>query len=213
MAALMPLDVLTPKAGKGPGVLVIHPWWGLNRTTREYAAALAAESFVVGLADLFEGETASTIEDAQAIRDRKRKEPHVKRIARCLTELAANPAVTSGTVGAVGFSFGGYHLLGQLKQLQAPLGAAVVYYATRGIDPTPASPPVLAHFAETDEFESEAGRKKMETALKRAGGLNQSFVYPGTRHWFAEADRPEYVPAAAKLAFERTVEHLRKALG
>ena len=62
----MPLEVLTPKAGKGPGVLVVHPWWGLNRTTRGYGAALAAEGFVVGLADLFEGETASTIEEAGA---------------------------------------------------------------------------------------------------------------------------------------------------
>ena len=208
----MPLEVLTPKAGKGPGVLVVHPWWGLNRTTRGYGAALAAEGFVVGLADLFEGETASTIEEATTIRDRTRKEPHVKRIARCLTELAAHPAATSGKVGAVGFSFGGYHLLGQLRQLQAPLGALVIYYATRGIDPSPASPPILAHFAETDEFESEAGRKKMEAALKRNGGLNESFTYPGTHHWFAEADRPEYAPQAARLAFERTVEHLRRAL-
>jgi carboxymethylenebutenolidase len=38
-------------------------------------------------------------------------------------------------------------------------------------------------------------------------------IYPGVAHWFVESDRPEYEPAAASLAWERTFEFLNKNLG
>ena len=37
--------------------------------------------------------------------------------------------------------------------------------------------------------------------------------YPDTGHWFAEPSRDAYRPAAADLAFERTVTFLRQRLG
>ena len=37
------------------------------------------------------------------------------------------------------------------------------------------------------------------------------YTYPGTQHWFAEIDRPEYDMDAANLAFERTVGFLRRS--
>ena len=44
-------------------------------------------------------------------------------------------------------------------------------------------------------------------------GLDVEFHrYPGTRHWFAEPDRPEHDPAAADLAWQRTLTFLGQHL-
>jgi carboxymethylenebutenolidase len=73
----------------------------------------------------------------------------------------------------------------------------------------------LGHFAERDEW--GADRKKVEKLaadLRAARREVLFYTYPGTEHWFFEADRPEaYQATAAQLAWERTVEFLHKQLG
>ena len=67
----------------------------------------------------------------------------------------------------------------------------------------------LAHFAESDPWVSRSARRNMEHAISSAGCAYLAFDYPGTGHWFAEADRSEaYDAASAELAFERTITHL-----
>ncbi|MEQ1899859.1 MAG: dienelactone hydrolase family protein [Devosia sp.] len=200
------VDVLLPPTGRGPGVLVMHPWWGLNKTIRDYGAALAKEGFVVGLADIFAGETTTKIEDAEKL-IRKYWEAAGPKAAAAFAELAKHPAVTTKALGAVGFSFGGFHLLASLGG-KLPIGAAVIYYATYP-DARLDAAPVMAHFAEHDDFESDADRDALLAKLPKDRG----FIYTGTAHWFAEADRPEYRAEAAQLAFERSVEFLWATIG
>jgi carboxymethylenebutenolidase len=199
------MDILKPAGSKGPGVLVAHAWWGLNRTIRDYGAALAREGFVVGLVDVFGGETTTSIEDAEKL-IRTHWDVADKRLTEGLAELGGSDAVTGAGVGAVGFSFGGFHLLEQLGKA-GPLTKLVTYYATHPLPERHA--PVLAHFAAEDEFESAEDAAAMTAALEASGPANVTYTYPGTKHWFAEADRPEHDASAAKLAFERTVAFLR----
>ncbi|MEQ1770033.1 MAG: dienelactone hydrolase family protein [Devosia sp.] len=200
------MEVLLPKSGRGPGVLVAHPWWGLNATIRAYGQSLADAGFVVGLPDLFAGDVTTEIEGAEKL-IRKHWETAGPLLAAALHDLAAHPAVTNKGVAAIGFSFGGFHLLEALGDASLPLGRLVTYYATHPLPDRHV--PVLAHFAGKDDFESDEDMAALASALARAGSPNASFSYPGTGHWFAEADRPEYDAVAAKLAFERTVAFLK----
>lgn len=200
------MDILLPPSGTGPGVLVAHPWWGLNRTIRDYAAALAEQGFVVGLVDAFSGEVTTEIAQAEQFLGKYMKTAGPV-VAAAVRELAEHRAVTSNGIGAVGFSFGGFQLLRVLDEATLPLNRLVAYYA---VYPLPERHvPVLAHFAGKDDFETDEDMAEMAKALTDAGEPNASFSYAGTAHWFAEADRPEFDAAAARLAFERTVEFLK----
>ena len=70
---------------------------------------------------------------------------------------------------------------------------------------------ILGRVAETDEWEPPVEETmRFGEALRRAGMDATFHVYPGTGHCFEE-DRPDaYDPDAAALAWERTVEFLRR---
>jgi len=195
------LEILLPAVGTGPGVFVVHPWWGRNATVRAYGRALSELGFVVGLPDAFEGDVVTGRDEAQGLLE-KHWQAAPGRLGADFATFAANPAV-AGPVSGVGFSFGGFQLLGLMDSL--PLHRLVTYYADRGV--TLGKVPVLGHFAETDEFQDD--QPGMIRMLEAAGPPGGAIVYPGTRHWFAEKDRPEFDAAAAQSAFERTVAFLR----
>lgn len=194
-------DILLPPSGTGPGVLVAHPWWGLNRTIRDYGAALAERGFVVALPDLFEGDLTTSIETAET-QIRKHWESATPRLDAALDALGEHRAVTGNGLCAVGFSFGGFHLLEAIERGDSRIARLVVYYATHPLPDQHV--PIQAHLAADDPYESQAD---MDALTANLGTMAHS--YAGTTHWFAEADRPEYNRGAATLAFERTVEFLK----
>ena len=198
------MEILLPRAGHGPGVVVTHAWWGLNQTIRDYGAALADRGFVVGLVDLFEGRVTDQIAEAERFSQTDWTVPPSARLVRAIGELAAHDQVDGGGVGAVGFSYSGYHLLGLRSDAALPLRRLVVYYATRKLVPSAVA--TLMHFAADDAFESAQDMRAMTTALADAGPPSAAYSYAVTQHWFAESDRPEYDAGAAQLAFQRTVE-------
>ena len=56
-----------PHVGKGPGVLVLHAWWGLNDTIKAFCTRLADSGFVAFAPDLYHGKIADTIADAEKL--------------------------------------------------------------------------------------------------------------------------------------------------
>ncbi len=58
-----------PRTGAGPGVLVLHAWWGLNDTIKDFCTRLAAEGFLAFAPDLYHGRVAARIEGAERLRD------------------------------------------------------------------------------------------------------------------------------------------------
>ncbi|MFQ6011226.1 MAG: dienelactone hydrolase family protein, partial [Nitrososphaerales archaeon] len=59
--------IASPTApGKYPGIVMIHEWWGLSDQVKSMAHILAGEGYVVFAVDLFDGNVATTPQDARA---------------------------------------------------------------------------------------------------------------------------------------------------
>lgn len=202
-----------PETGKGPGVLVLHAWWGLNPFFKNLCERLAREGFVAFAPDLYHGRIAATIEEAEHLSDQLSQKQANADIDNAIEYLHDQQAVSSSTLGVMGFSLGASFALGVSRERPQDIRAVVLFYGTRPGDYASAQAAYLGHFAESDEYEPASGVKELEMGLRSAHRPATFYTYPGTGHWFFEEDRAEaYNAQAARLAWQRTVEFLRMTL-
>ncbi len=204
------LYLAIPPAGAGPGVLVLHAWWGLIPFFRHCCDRLAHAGFVAAAPDLYHGAIATTIAEAQRLRATLKRPVAFQTILQAAHSLQTHPAVPSDTIGSIGFSLGGHYALWLAEQPTASVSATVTFYGTRGGDYTQSRSAFLGHFAEHDAWVAASGVRKLERTLRAAGREATFHTYPDTAHWFAEEDRPDvYHAEAAQLAWQRTITFLR----
>lgn len=205
--------LVLPPGGSGPGILVLHAWWGLNDFMRGFCQRLASEGYVVLAPDLYHGRTAATIEQADQLSSTLRRKEVEAEISAAAQKLAGLEQVQQPKIGLVGFSLGAFWGLWLSVEQAALVGAAAVFYGNRGLDYSQAQAAYLCHFAETDPFEAASGVKKLERSLRKAQRPAAIYTYPGTGHWFFESDRPDaYQPEAAELAWQRTLAFFKEYL-
>ena len=195
----------------GQGVVVFHPWWGLNEDIVAFADRLSDAGFAVAAPDLYAGPVASTIEEADRLSS-SMDEPAADAIALAAIDRLGDRLGPTSTLGVVGFSLGGAWSMWSPAQRDSVVASVVYYGSIEGPSLTRAKVPVLGHFAETDPYESDDAVAKFEATLRDAGREVTIYRYPGTGHWFAEPSNGAYRGQAADLAFDRTVEFLRRQL-
>jgi carboxymethylenebutenolidase len=160
--------------------------------------------------DLYHGQIATTRERAEQLSSALDDKATYTLINRAVAELQAQPGVQGHPIGVVGFSLGGAWAL----SLKEGVGAIVIYYATMPIEYVSATAPIMGHFAEHDEFEPQENVRQFEQDLHGKGLSIDVNIYPNTQHWFSESNQPGYYdPAAAELAWQRTIEFLQQQLG
>jgi carboxymethylenebutenolidase len=202
----------SPAGGRGPGVLVMHAWWGLNDFFKGLCDRLAGEGFTVLAPDLYGGQVATTIEEATTLSKSLDEQATMAMVQGAIDFLRSHPAVRGDRLGAIGFSMGGYWVVLLSTLRPEAFGAVVVFYGAGEGDFGQARAAYLAHFCEEDEWEPREWVEKMEADMHSAGREATFHYYSGVKHWFFEADRLEHDPAAAELAWERTVEFLKEQL-
>lgn len=194
----------------GPPVLLLHPWWGLNQVIRDLADRLAGDGFTVMAPDMFDGKVLTTKDDAEA-NVKSLTEADGERIRAgvlaALDHLLAHRDTRGDRAGIIGLSFGAMEGT-EVAAARPNIGALVTYYS--GIFEAPEGIAYLGHFAEDDEFDDSAQVSDLQPTLSEGSNAH---IYPGTKHWFIETDRPEFDSDAAELAYSRTVEFLREHLG
>jgi carboxymethylenebutenolidase len=210
----------TPDAATGPGVVVLHAWWGLTEPFRQVCDRLAESGFVALAPDLYRGKTTAQVEEAEVLvaaldQESERVRGDITGALQFLRQYGATrPADGRGAFGLVAFSLGGAYALDMSVNLAEEIAAVVNFYATYpDLDYRGAKAAYLCHFAEHDPYESAESVVQMEQALRAGGKRSTFYTYPGTTHWFFEANRPDaYDAAAAALAWERTIAFLNAEL-
>ncbi len=204
-----------PEKGTGPGVLVLHAWWGLTPDFTAVCDRLAENGFVAMAPGLYlDGATATTIPEAEALLTSQDEATVVGPIVHAAAAQLRNLAqVDYGPLGVIGFSMGAYWALYLAQAFPEEFGAVVAVYGTNDGDFTASNAAFLGHFAEVDEYEPLEGVQALEASVRNAGREGTFHIYPGTKHWFFEPSRPEYDAAAAELVWERTLTFLHVRLG
>ena len=203
-----------PPSGKGPGVLVLHAWWGLNDTMKAFCTQLAESGFVAFAPDLYHGKIADNIADAEAL-GTALDSSHLQAkadIAHAIMFLNDRVGQADFGLAVIGFSLGAYYALDLAAADPEHIRSVVIFYGTGGGDYSSSRAAYLGHFAEEDEFEPQSNIDNLEESLRRAGRPVTFYRYSGTGHWFFEPDRSQaYNQAAASLAWDRTLAFLRRS--
>jgi carboxymethylenebutenolidase len=204
--------IADPKSGKRQGVLVLHAWWGLTDTIKDFCNRLAGEGFTAFAPDLYHGKLATTIQEAETLRDAfdwKNAIPEISTAAEFLQEHCGEP---EKGLAVIGFSMGAFYALNLSTTDPEHVHKVVVFYGTGPADFSKSRAAYQGHFAETDQFEPDSEVTGLEESLRLAGRPISFYRYPETGHWFFEPDRVDaFNPAAAKLAWERTLAFLEES--
>jgi carboxymethylenebutenolidase len=201
-------------AGKLPGVLVVHENRGLNPYIEDVARRLATENFLAfapdGLTSVggYPGDDEKGGKAFQQVDRQKMLEDFV-----AAAQALKNRADCTGKIGVVGFCFGGGVANTLAVRMGADLAAAVAFYgAAPPVEDVPKiKAAILVHHGSMDT-RLVGGWPAYEAALK-ANHVNYSgYVYEGAQHGFHNDTTPRYDEAAAKLAWQRTLEVFNKYL-
>lgn len=205
-----------PASGTGPGVLVLHAWWGLNETIKGVCTRLAEAGFVAFAPDLYHGQVAQTIAEAEVLggtvdANYQQIKAEIAEAAHFLHEQAAP---SERGLAAIGFSLGAFFALALANEAPEQIRSVVLFYGTEGTmdsDFSASQANYLGHFAANDEYEPPSNVALLAESLGRAGRPLTFHTYPDTGHWFFEPDVTQaYNPAAARLAWERTLAFLNR---
>ena len=198
-------------SGKLPAILVIHENRGLNPHIEDVARRFALENFVAFAPDAlfplggYPGDEDKARELFPKLDQAKTREDFVAAV-----KFLEKRPETTGKVGAVGFCYGG-GMVNYLATRLPELAAGVAFYGSApNLEDVPKiKAPLLINSAQTGE-RINASWPGYEAALKAAGVRYERFLYPGTQHGFHNDTTPRYDAAAAKLAWQRTVDFFNK---
>lgn len=185
------------RAGKRPGVLVIHDLWGLGAQPKERARRLAELGYVGLAVDLFGNRLQpASLQDALPLVGQLRGDPQRFRdqLQAGLAQLAAHPLVDSRRMAAIGFCLGGISVL-ELARDGADLRAVVCFHGNLDT-PLPAQPGaikarVLVCTGGADGIIPDAQVSAFQDEMRAAATDWQVNVYGGAEHSFTNifADR------------------------
>ena len=179
-----------PEGRRGPGVIVVQEWWGLDSGTKEMADRLAAAGFVALAPDLYHGELAghTEMDKAGELMSALPADRAARDMSGAVDYLADHDATTSDGIGVMGFCMGGLLTFVLAALRPDRIVAAVPFYGFPTGDDQPdyreIDAAIQGHMAEMDDFFPPDAAKALEAELKALGKDVTITVHEGAGHAF-----------------------------
>jgi carboxymethylenebutenolidase len=208
-----------PASGsKASGMVVIQEWWGLNDQIKGVADKLAKAAYRALVPDLYRGKSTVDAKEAEHLMTGLNFGDAASQDVRGAVQHLKSSG--SAKAGVTGFCMGGALTL--LAAVNVPeADAGVVWYGYPPLEYVDASKikiPLLGHYAIHDVPFPIAKVDELEKKL-RAANVKFEFHRYDAKHAFAnetadekKLDMLQYNAAAAKTAWERTMDFLAKNL-
>ncbi len=205
-------------AGKRPGVLVVHEWWGLNDYARDRARQLAKLGYVAFAVDMY-GKGKVTTHPDQAGKWMKHVQANVSnwqaRAIKGLAVLRSQESVDRHHIAAIGYCFGGATVI-QLAYSGADVKGIVSFHGALPLPTAKRAATInakmlIAH-GNADPFLKEEHMRKFRNALDNANIDWHMVIYGGARHSFTNPGADAYGIDALKYdrhADERSWKHMQ----
>jgi carboxymethylenebutenolidase len=200
--------VVTPRGDrKGPGVVVIQEWWGLNTQIKGVADRLGQAGYRAIVPDLFRGKIAKDGDEGRHMMSGLDWDDAVEQDIRGAVQYLRK---SEGAVGVMGFCMGGALTLIAGTRLSG-IDAGVCFYGippASKADPSRLRTPMQFHFASDDDWCTPEAVDNLEHALRQGSATFEVHRYDA-KHAFMNEARPEvHNPGAAAQAWERTLHFL-----
>ena len=200
--------------GKLPAILVVHENRGLNPYIEDVARRLAIVNFIAfapdGLTSVggYPGDEEKAATLFRQVDGAKMREDFL-----AAAKWVKSRADSTGKLGVVGFCFGG----GIVNQLAVRMGsdmaAGVPFYGVQpsAEDTAKIKAPINAQYGELDE-RITGGWKAFDATLTANHVPHEGHIYKGANHGFHNDTTPRYDQAAAKEAWQHTLDWFNKYL-
>jgi carboxymethylenebutenolidase len=203
------------KEKKYAAVIVIHENRGLNAHIEDVARRAAKAGYIAIAPNALSalGKTPANEDEARQWFSELKAENNLQNFKNVFPYLATRKDY-NGKVGSVGFCWGGA-MSNNLAVNVPELKAAVAFYGRQPAadDVSKIKAAVQLHYAALDE-RVNAGMPAYEEALKKNNIAYEQYVYEGVNHAFHnDTSAARYNEAAAKLAWQRTMDFFKKHLG
>lgn len=203
---------ISPEEGPGPGVLLLHSFWGLNRHTKDTANRLADSGFTVLAPDLANGEVYTNDDQAMAALAEMDVNVSASLVQSSLGILRRASRNKTAPVGVLGYGSGASWALWLSARLVEEVGAVVTYYGSQSIPMDGSQANYLAHWAETDDIVDDLAVADLGLSLQMAGREFRFEHHDGTAHGFAEAGHAAFDGKAEAVAWRQTAEFFANEL-
>lgn len=198
-----------------PTIILIHQWWGVDEDMKHKAQQFAKEGYVALAVDLYDGKSAQTTDEARELAGKVQSnmEEAFNNLNAAVIYLKNLPNVDIKRLASVGWCFGGnWSYLMAKNDLGTKV--SIMYYGrfSPKDDLSMMKALILGHFGAEDTSINVDDVKEFQVTLGKLDKRHEIYIYPNAGHGFANETSNAYNKEASDLAWQRTLDFLKKNL-